>query len=117
MDIDWPDYLRVHTDRRNLLIHVFAVPLFIGAFILFPFYLFLGAYGLASIAALMLPVAMALQGSGHRMERNPPRPFSGPLNFLVRVIREQFIIFPSFVLSGRWWQQYRSGSGETVDDA
>jgi uncharacterized membrane protein YGL010W len=27
--IDWASYLRVHSHRRNLVIHAFAVPLFL----------------------------------------------------------------------------------------
>lgn len=30
--IDWTDYSRVHTDRTNLLLHYFAIPLFAGSF-------------------------------------------------------------------------------------
>jgi uncharacterized membrane protein YGL010W len=26
---DWTDYLRVHAERRNLLIHLIAVPVFL----------------------------------------------------------------------------------------
>jgi uncharacterized membrane protein YGL010W len=29
MQPDWSEYLRVHADRRNLLMHLFAVPLFV----------------------------------------------------------------------------------------
>ena len=29
MQPDWSEYLRVHADRRNLLMHLFAVPLLV----------------------------------------------------------------------------------------
>jgi hypothetical protein len=117
MYIDWPDYFRVHVDRGNLLVHLLAVPLFISAFILIPVYLIRGAFGTATIAAVLVVIAFALQGIGHGREAHAPRPFSSPLNFVVRVLREQFYIFPLFVLSGRWWQQFWSASGNSVNDS
>ena len=62
----------------------------------------------SGIAGGIALVAMALQGRGHRHEAEPPRPFSGALNFLRRWFTEQFVVFPMFVLSGRWWRQYRA---------
>lgn len=117
MYIDWPDYFRVHADRGNLLVHLFAVPLFISAFILIPVYFIRGAFGTAAFAAVLVVIAFALQGIGHSREACPPRPFSGPLNFVGRVLREQFYIFPLFVLSGRWSQQYRWASGNSANDS
>jgi hypothetical protein len=37
---DWPDNLRVHSDGRNLIIHIIAVPLFVGSFVCILLYLF-----------------------------------------------------------------------------
>jgi hypothetical protein len=117
MQIHWPDYFRVHANRGNLLIHIFAVPLFIAASVFFLVYIFRREFGLAAIAAVCMAIAFALQGIGHARETYAPRPFSGPLNFIGRVFREQFYIFPLFVLSGRWRQQYRSVTVESEDDA
>ena len=108
MQTDWPDYLRVHSDRRNLIIHIIAVPLFVGSFIYIPLYLFRGDFVSVLIAGVLAVFAMFLQGRGHAVERAAPRPFSSPVNFLNRWFREQFIVFPLFVLSGRWWQQFRA---------
>jgi len=106
--IDWSEYVRVHTDRTNLIIHLFAVPLFAGSFILMVVH---GARGDWAVAAALLALAvgaMAMQGRGHRCEAEPPRPFTSPLNFVNRWFTEQFVIFPAFVLTGRWWRQYRA---------
>ena len=43
-----------------------------------------------------------MQGRGHKLEPMPPAPFTGPWNFIGRLIFEQWITFPRFVLSGGW---------------
>lgn len=98
----WEGYPSYHQSRPNLLIHVFAVPLF-----------WVGTLGLiAALAQLSLVllvaslgcivVAVAAQGRGHSMEPVPPEPFSGPLDFVSRLFFEQWITFPRFILSGGW---------------
>ncbi|HEX6239498.1 MAG TPA: hypothetical protein VFZ61_01340, partial [Polyangiales bacterium] len=54
--------------------------------------------GLGGGLAMLL--AMAAQGSGHRHEANPPPPFRGPLDVVLRIFAEQWITWPRFVLSG-----------------
>jgi hypothetical protein len=105
MHIDWADYQRVHAERRNLLIHIVAVPLFVGSILAMPVCLVRGNYGLLVICIMLVVLALQLESRGHTMERQAPRPFSGSTNFLYRLFREQFIIFPVFLVSGRWWQQ------------
>ena len=114
MQIDWTDYRRVHSRRSNLLIHLVAVPLFIGAVISVVLAVSRGdpLYALVSAAAAV--VAMALQGRGHKLEEEAPRPFAGPGDFARRWFAEQFVIFPLFLLSGRWWRQFRR-SGRMAD--
>jgi hypothetical protein len=107
MQSDWSDYLRVHADRRNLLIHLFAVPLFIAAFLTLLLSAMAGRWSIAIAAGAAALIAMVMQGRGHRLELKPPRPFTGPGNFLRRWFTEQFVVFPQFVFSGRWLQQYR----------
>ncbi len=101
-------YARFHQDRVNLLIHIVMVPVFV-----------LGVLGAVWSAwranwltALLLGAAplisLAVQGYGHKREANPPLPFSGPGDFVLRVFREQFYTFPMFVLTGAWrrcWRQ------------
>ena len=110
MQIDWADYHRVHAGRLNLLIHLIAVPLFIGAVVSVLLAAGRGDPVSATMSLAFGLIAMALQGRGHKLEAEPPRPFSGPLNFMRRWFMEQFIIFPVFLLTGRWWRQFmRSG--------
>ena len=112
MQIDWPEYQRVHSDRRNLIIHIVAVPLFIGASVFLIVSCFRDDYASVVLSVALAIIAMILQGRGHAKEHEAPIPFSGPVNFLRRWVREQFFVFPVFVLSGRWWQQYTTTGSE-----
>ncbi len=117
VQIDWTDYLRVHSDRRNLIIHVIAVPLFVGSFVYIPVFLFRSDYVSVAISMVLALLAMVLQGRGHAKEREAPLPFGGPCNFLRRWFREQFVIFPLFVVSGKWWHQYQAATENPEHDS
>ena len=108
MQIDWTEYLRVHSSRANLLVHLFAVPLFIASVISLIKYVLRGDWVSVAIVVVCALLAMVLQGQGHKKEPNPPRPFTGPLSFVRRWFTEQFVIFPLFFLTGLWWRQYRA---------
>ena len=105
----WDLYAEGHRDRRNLLIHAATVPLFDAGTLLALASPWLGPSALAGL--LLLPLAMALQGRGHRGERVGPVPFAGPVDVASRIFAEQLITFPRFVLSGRFARAWReSGS-------
>jgi hypothetical protein len=106
VQIDWPEYCRVHSRRANLLIHLFAVPLFVAAVASLIGFILRGDLVSAVIALAFAFLAMAAQGRGHKTETTPPRPFRGPANFLRRWFTEQFVIFPLFFFTGRWWRQW-----------
>jgi len=57
----------------------------------------------------VLLLAMALQGRGHRRESEPPAPFEGWLDAILRIFAEQLITFPRFVLSGEFARSWRRG--------
>lgn len=116
LEIDWTSYLRVHSDRRNLVLHLIAVPLFAVATILLAVFLVRGSYLAAAVAIAVAMAAMAMQGRGHALEPYAPEPFAGPGNFLRRWFGEQFLVFPTFVVTGRWWQQFRT-SGADLENA
>jgi hypothetical protein len=54
--------------------------------------------------------SLALQGRGHRGETVPPVPFSSAGNALARILLEQWISFPRFVLTGAWWRSLRQAA-------
>ncbi len=117
VQIDWTSYQRVHSSRRNLIIHAFAVPLFIAS-IVFLIASIVRAEDVSVVIAVVLTfIAMALQRRGHALEPHAPVPFSGPGNFLKRWFTEQFVIFPLFLLTGRWWHQFKVAGGESDDAA
>ncbi len=105
----WQLYADGHRDRRNLLIHAATVPLFDAGTLLALASPWLGPLALAGLA--LLPLAMALQGRGHRDESVSPVPFAGPADVLTRIFAEQLITFPRFVLGGGFARAWReSGS-------
>jgi hypothetical protein len=55
---------------------------------------------LALAGLLALPLAVAAQGRGHALERVAPIPFAGPRDVVARIVVEQWITFPRFVLRG-----------------
>jgi hypothetical protein len=66
----------------------------------------------AACAAAGVLASMVAQGVGHKREPVPPEPFKGPFDFVSRLICEQWVTFPRFVLSGGWaraWRQWPPG--------
>jgi uncharacterized membrane protein YGL010W len=104
----WDVYAHAHRDRRNLLIHIVAVPLFAvgAATLLAGIVAFAGS--LVTAGVLGMALGFALQGFGHRYERNAPPPFASRGEFFTRILTEQFVIFPRFVLSGAWLRSVRT---------
>jgi 2-hydroxy-palmitic acid dioxygenase Mpo1-like protein len=108
----WSDYPAKHRHRLNLLIHVVAVPLFLLGCVVV-------VLGIASLTPMRLGVGLlamvasvALEGVGHRLEPEHPAPFDGPADFLRRFFTEQWVTFPRFVLSGRFFHHLAGRSGK-----
>lgn len=99
----------VHKSRANLLIHLFAVPLFVLGHVLIiaaPFVdlqLLIG--GMSTII-----VSLILQNIGHKLERVAPPPFLGPKDFLRRLYAEQFCNFWRFLFSGGWYASFKAAT-------
>ncbi|MBC3882211.1 terminase [Undibacterium sp. LX40W] len=104
----WNEYHDFHRSRKNLLIHIFAVPLLLIANINLVWALTQSAWIHAIISAGLMLLSLVLQGKGHKIEETPSIPFSSPLNAISRLFVEQWINFPRFVVSGGWWQAFRS---------
>lgn len=94
--------------------HILTVPMFIlgnCAVLAAPFtsgWLALG--GVALTAA-----AFGLQGRGHSFESRRPAPFNGPLNAVVRILAEQWITLPRFVLSGGFSRVWSAASNRRAN--
>jgi hypothetical protein len=101
-------YPLAHGDRTNLVIHALTQPLFVSGALWIPTALAVHA-GWSALAGLgAMVVAVAAQGRGHKMERNPPAPFASPLDLLARLLVEQFFNFPRFVLTGGFGRAWRA---------
>jgi uncharacterized membrane protein YGL010W len=100
-------YDRSHRSRKNLMIHVVAVP----AFMLGSLTLVAGwaaAWWLPLVGLATMALAMAVQKVGHGLEAEPFVPFDGPGDALARIFVEQWITFPRYLASGgfaRAWRQ------------
>jgi hypothetical protein len=102
-----------HRDRRNLLIHVLTQPLFVAGLAAAIAGPLTGRWWLLAAGPALMLVAIAAQGRGHRGEAVAPVPFRGPLDVIRRLVAEQLITFPRFVLSGGWlraWRESRASS-------
>lgn len=97
----WSDYARFHQDPTSLRLHILSVPVFwlsVLSLISWPWHHSV----LATVLGLLaLPVVLALQGLGHRRERHAPTPFTSPANAVARLMLEQLVTLPRFILSGQ----------------
>jgi hypothetical protein len=98
----WEGYARYHQHRTNLLLHICVVPLFVAGSVLAVIALVRLSAILLLVAIVGIVLSIVVQGRGHALEIVPPEPFTGPANFIGRLLLEQWITFPRFVLSGGW---------------
>lgn len=103
----WSGYAANHQDPVNLALHLLAVPLFLlGVALLL--------IGILDLHALLLGLGMigilaslTLQACGHKREAQAPEPFSDRSDALLRLLAEQFVTFPRFLLGGGWLRAWR----------
>lgn len=100
-------YSRYHQSRSNLLLHIIFVPLFLASNIVLLVALVERRWLLGLGAAALTGLSLAIQRRGHSKEPVPAKPFTGPLNALSRIVVEQWVTFPRFVLSGAWRRALR----------
>jgi hypothetical protein len=98
----WEGYPRYHQSRPNLLLHIICVPLFLAANVALIIAVAEHRWPLGFGAALFTGVSLAIQRRGHRREPVPAEPFTGAVNAIARIVLEQWVSFPRFVLSGAW---------------
>jgi hypothetical protein len=104
----WKGYPRYHASRVNLLLHIVVVPVFLASNVALLFAITRGAWLWALLAIAVAVASIVVQGIGHRREPVPPEPFTSPFNAIARILCEQWVTFPRFVLSGGWWRALRS---------
>lgn len=109
------DYASFHQNRTNLVIHVFMVPLFVLSLIGSVWALVRTEWLYGALLAAGPTVSLAAQNYGHGKEVNPTLPFSGPGNFVRRILTEQFYGFPSYFVRGGFLSAWRNQK-ETARD-
>ena len=110
LDWQWDRYAPSQRDWVNLLIHLFAVPMFwIGTLDALGALLFSGLLH-ALGALLLMALALFAQALGNAREKNPPEPYADGWDFARRAAAEQFVTFPRFLLSGGWWRNFRESA-------
>jgi hypothetical protein len=101
----WRETPPVHKNGINLIIHLFAVPLFVaGHLLLLAAILF--SWWFAILGLLCVVVSLILQSVGHSLERQPVHPFTGSRDFVRRLYAEQFCNFWRFLFSGQWHARF-----------
>jgi hypothetical protein len=110
----WDGCPRVHRSRSNLLIHIVVVPLFVLGTIGLIVGVLEGSPILGAVSLATMIISVALQGRGHKREPVPPEPFTGAANAVSRIFLEQWVTFPRFVMSGKWFRAFRAGKAGQV---
>lgn len=103
----WRGYADNHRHPTNLVLHLIAVPLFILAALLILNGLFSLSFSALAIGVIGLIAALGIQRHGHSLEALQPEPFSDRADAIQRLLVEQLITFPRFVLSGGWWRAWK----------
>jgi hypothetical protein len=98
----WNGYKDFHTDKTSLFLHLFGVPMFVMGVINFVIGAFEFSVAAMIFSLIVTGIGFAVQAIGHKRESIPPIPFDGPVDAVTRIMVEQFITFPRFVLSGSW---------------
>jgi phage terminase small subunit len=108
LEWQWSRYAANHRNRNNLLIHLVTVPLFwIGAVNFVVPLVFAGLVH-ALGGAILMAVALFVQAKGNELESRTPEPFKDARDYVRRVLAEQFVTFPRFVISGGWWRNFNA---------
>jgi hypothetical protein len=102
----WSETPPVHKRTANLLIHIFAVPLFVIGHVLFVAGIFSNKW-LLIVGLGCAVVSLALQSVGPSLEKVAPPPFEGARDFVRRLYAEQFCNFWRFLFSGHWYASLR----------
>ena len=102
----WAETPPVHKLRANLLIHIFAVALFVLGHVLLVAGLFSNKWLLVAAPGCVV-VSVALQAFGHSLETDKPPPFEDARDFMRRLYAEQFCNFWRFLFSGQWYASLR----------
>ncbi|WP_271407833.1 Mpo1-like protein [Pseudomonas sp. Q1-7] len=103
----WRTYSDNHQHPVNLVLHIIAVPIFIVAALSLVSGLFTFSFRPLVLGVIGILASLALQAHGHKLEAVQAEPFNGRRDAVGRLLMEQFVTFPRFILSGQWWRNWR----------
>ena len=106
----WRETPPVHKNAANLVIHLFAVPLFVIGHFLLIVGVFINLWILVA-GIFTIVISLLLQTFGHSREANKVPPFTGLRDFLRRLYAEQFCNFWRFLVSGQWFKSLKARNG------
>jgi putative acetyltransferase len=109
----WRETPPVHRSAANLIIHLFAVPLFVAGHLLV-LAAFFSSFWLAVLGLLSIVVSLILQRVGHSFEVQQVHPFTSGRDFVRRLYAEQFCNFWRFLFSGQWFANFSSRKDRQV---
>ena len=110
----WSDYASFHRDRVSLALHLITVPLFWLSLLAVASWPWHGSWLAFSLALVAVPAVFAAQGIGHKREALPPKPFTSPGNALARLVMEQLVTFPRFLISGQVFRRRQQGAADAA---
>src|SRR5262245_12994922 len=96
----WSYYADTHRDRRNLLIHLLTMPIFVAGFLAVPLGLVTHRWISSGIGLVSMVLVMVVQGMGHRLEKTAPPKIEGPADAIRRILAEQLVTFPRYLVTG-----------------
>ena len=92
-------YQNLHQNKINLVIHVIGSSTFISCNIGFFYCLIIQNYTAALSCVFLIVLSVIIQGIGHRFEPVSFKGFKGPIDFVKIIYLELFFIFPVFLFS------------------
>ena len=104
------DYSQRHRNQLNLLVHIAVVPLFVIGLVGGVVALAIGQFAFFGVGVSLVVYSLLMQRWGHAQEVISPEPFQGLIDFLGRILTEQFVTFPRFVLTGRWRANFQASN-------
>ncbi len=95
----WEAYPSSHARPENLALHAVGVPAFLLGNCVLVVSLAKGDLSCAGLGLLTMLGAFAAQVIGHRLEPQAPLPFAGLSDAVTRILVEQWVTFPRYLLS------------------
>lgn len=108
LDWQWRGYREFHQRPTTLWVHAVTVPLFNVATVWLlaglPYFTWFTAIG----CVLVMLSCLIAQAIAHRSEPATRVPFRDPIDFVTRLLVEQFFTFPRFWYTGGWGRALRN---------